>query len=217
LVHQQLEAKPYTGFNRAVRFCGFLLSAGTIYLMIIWTLELSQVEVDDLPVIRALEPNFKKKPPEESQKIINNSDLSINTLRGNESSAEDDTVIVLAPFEETLTAEEKSVTLSMQEALVNSITEALTRLEENDIISQDRIYQVYLGSFESHGAALEKLRTISAIRELSISKSFNIVSGKLGTKNFYRLETIDMYTYEQAKQICNGFISQDLDCKIISG
>ena len=217
MVHQQLEAKPHTGFNRAVRFCGFLLSAGTIYLMVIWTLELSQVEVDDLPVIRALEPDFKKKPPEVSQKIINNSDLSINTLRGNESSAEDDTEIVVAPFEDTLTAEEKSVTLSMQEALVNSITEALTRLEENDIISQDSIYQVYLGSFESHGAALEKLRTISTIRELSISESFNIVSGKLGTKNFYRLETIEMYTYEQAKQICNGFISQDLDCKIISG
>ena len=48
--------------------------------MIIWTLELSKVEIEDLPVISVLNDNFKISP-KNSHSDIQNLDLSINTLK----------------------------------------------------------------------------------------------------------------------------------------
>ena len=125
MVHQELEEKSQTGFSRGFRLGGFFLSLGTLYLMVVWTLELSQVKVGDLPVVRALEADFKRKAPVVDQEIIQNSDLSINALQGNDNLGEDNIGVVLGVIEEKLTSEETPVPLSMKEALESSINEAL--------------------------------------------------------------------------------------------
>ena len=215
MVHQELEVKSQAGFNHVVRFCAFCLSAGTLYLMVIWTLDLSQVEVGDLPVVSVLDADFKRKPPDAGQKIIENSDLSINSLRGNEDFTGDHSGLILGTFEETLTSEEKPVPLSMKKALENSIAEALNSLAKDEIISKEHIYQVYLGSFNNRDSALDKLMAISKIKEPSISESFAIVSGVSGSTTSYRLETVDTYSFEKARQFCNHIVSHKLDCKVI--
>ena len=218
MVHQELDAKSQSGVNSLLRIFGFFLSIGTIYLIVVWTLELSQVEVRDLPVVRNLEPDFKKRPLEKNQEIIENGDLSINSLRGNENGIEETSGLGVNPFEEMLTSEEKPVPLSMKEALENSIAKALDSLTQEEIVFRGAIYQVYLGSFDDHQSALEKLKSIHKIEDLPISETFSIVSGVFdGTSTSYRLETKQKYTYENAKTICNKIISYKIECKVITG
>ena len=216
-MHQELEEKSQTGFSRVLRLGGFFLSLGTLYLMVVLTLELSQVKVGDLPVVRALEADFKRKAPVGDQGIIKNGDLSINALQGNDNLAEDNIGVVLGVIEERLTSEEIPVPLSMKEALESSINEALSRLAKNEIISEESIYQVYLGSFDSHYAALETLKVINKIDRSAISEGFTVVSGIFGSRKSFRLETIKGFSYEKAKQYCDELVSYNLDCKVISG
>ena len=216
-MHQELEEKSQAGFSRVFRLAGFFLSLGTLYLMVVWTLELSQVKVGDLPVVRALETDFKRKAPVADQEIIKNGDLSINALQGNDKLAEDNRGVVLGVIEEKLTSEEIPVPLSMKEALESSINEALSKLTKNEIISEESIYQVYLGSFDSHDAALETLEVINKIGSPSISEGFTVVSGIFGSRKSFRLETIKGFSYEKAKEYCDELVSYNLDCKVISG
>ena len=106
----------------------------------------------------------------------------------------------------------------MKEALEDSIAKALDTLTKEDVISQKPIYYAYIGSFDSHEVALEKLKAIDKIDEFSISETFKIVSDKFdGIRTSYRLETNQTYSYEKAKQVCEKIISYNLNCKVITG
>ena len=212
MVQHEIEVKSHTGFNRVLRLGGFLLSASILYLMVHWTLELSQVKIGDLPVVTALEVDFKKKPTELPQEVVENGDLSINSLRGDHHSQNFNQISSHNSLEETLADSEKPVPLSMKEALENSITEALSRLAQNEIISQEEIYKVYFGSFDSYNTAEKKLKVVTQINELS---AFVIVPRTLGEKSVFRLETKKAISYENAKLLCDQLVSDNLDCKVI--
>ena len=212
MVQHEIEVKSQTGFNKVLRLAGFLISATILYLMVHWTLELSQVKISDLPVVAALEVDFKKKPTELPQEIVENGDLSINSLRGDNHSLNFNHRLSQNSLEENLTDNEKPVPLSMKEALENSITEALNRLAQNEIISQDEIYKVYLGSFDSYNAAEKNLKIVTKINELL---AFNIFPRTLGEKSVFRLETKKGISYENAKLLCDQLVSDNLDCKVI--
>ena len=212
MVQHEIEVKSQTGFNRVLRLGGFLLSATILYFMVHWTLELSQVKIGDLPVVAALEVDFKKKPTELSQELVKNGDLSINSLRGDHHSLNFNQRSSHDSLEETLPDNEKPVPLSMKEALENSITEALNRLAQDEIISQEEIYKVYLGSFDSYDAAEKNLKIATRINELS---AFTIVPRVFGERSVFRLETKEVISYENAKLLCDQLVSGNLDCKVI--
>ena len=212
MVQHEIEVKSQPGFNILLRLGGFLLSASILYFIVHLTLELSKVKIVDLPVVTALEVDFKKKPTELPQEIIENGDLSINSLRGDNYSLNFNQGSSYNSLEETLTDSEKPVPLSMKQALENSITEALKRLAQNEIISQEEIYKVYFGSFDSYKAAEKKLKVVTKINELS---AFSIVPRTLGEKSVFRLETKKAISYENAKLLCDQLVSDNLECKVI--
>ena len=51
LVEEELHAKSGTKVNIIIKLLGFCLSTTIIYFMVIWTIQLSKVEIEDLPVI----------------------------------------------------------------------------------------------------------------------------------------------------------------------
>ena len=70
MVQHEIEVKSQQGFNILLRLGGFLLSASILYFIVHLTLELSKVKIVDLPVVTALEVDFKKKPTELPQEIV---------------------------------------------------------------------------------------------------------------------------------------------------
>ena len=59
MVEEEFHAKSGTKVNIIIKLLGFCLSTTIIYFMVIWTVQLSKVEVEDLPVISVLNKDFK--------------------------------------------------------------------------------------------------------------------------------------------------------------
>ena len=78
MVEEELHAKSGAKVNIIIKLLGFCLSTTIIYFMVIWTIQLCKVEIEDLPVISVLNKDFKIPAEENSHDGIENLGLSIN-------------------------------------------------------------------------------------------------------------------------------------------
>ena len=142
--------------------------------MVIWTIQLSKVEIEDLPVISVLNKDFKIPAAENSHDGIENLDLSINTLKEGNSLEDYKDYKPLNTIEPELLNNEKAVSSDMENQLQNSINLALKSLENHEIITSDKSFYLYLGSFESAENADTKLLAVKKIDDLNLATNFLI-------------------------------------------
>ena len=216
LVDQYLQASPKKNKHFIIKFIGFCISTAIIYFMVIWTIELSKVEIEDLPVISVLNDNFKISA-KNSHSDIQNLDLSINLLKEGKFKEDYKDFRLQNTIEPNLLEEEKAVTLDMEEALQNSISQALKSLENQEIISSEKSFYLYLGSFENKKNADKKLSEINKIDKINLITDFLIVKKVSNdNKNSFRIVSSNNFFHEKALDYCNDISSHSVECKIIS-
>ena len=216
LVDQYLQESSKKNKHFIIKIIGFCISTAIIYFMIIWTLELSKVEIEDLPVISVLNDNFKISP-KNSHSDIQNLDLSINTLKEGKFEEDYKDLRLQNTIEPNLFEEEKAVTLDMEEALQNSISEALKSLENQEINLSERSFYLYLGSFENKNSANKKLSEINKIDQINLIANFSVIKKiTKDNKNSYSVVSSNNFFHEKALDYCNDISSHNLECKIIS-
>ena len=217
LGEEDLHVKPSTKVSIIIKLFGFCLSATIIYFMAIWTIELSKVEIEDLPVISVLNKDFKISAPENTHSNIENLDLSINTLKEGNPSDNYEDYKILNTIEPELLNNEKAVSSNMEDQLQNSINLALKSLENQEIISLDKSFYLYLGSFENLENANKKLLAAKQIHSLNSVTNFLIKRNISGDKiNNYSVISNKYFYYENALDYCKAASKHNLDCKIIS-
>ena len=184
--------------------------------MVTWTIELSKVKIEDLPVISVLNDNFKISP-ENKHADIENLDLSINILKEGKLIEDYKDHKLQNTIEPKLLEEEKAVSLDMEEALQNSISQALKSLENQEIISSEKSFYLYLGSFENKKNADKKLSEINKIDKINLITDFLIVKKVSNdNKNSFRIVSSNNFFHEKALDYCNDISSHSVECKIIS-
>jgi len=217
LVEEELHAKSGTKVNIIIKLLGFCLSTTIIYFMVIWTVQLSKVEIEDLPVISVLNKDFKIPAAENSHDGIENLDLSINTLKEGNTLEDYKDYKPLNTIEPELLNNEKAVSSDMENQLQNSINLALKSLENQEIITSDKSFYLYLGSFESAENADKKLLAVKKIDDLNLVTNFSIKKNMThNTINNYSVISNNYFFYEKALDYCELVSKHDLDCKIIS-
>ena len=217
MVEEELHAKSGTKVNIIIKLLGFCLSTTIIYFMVIWTVQLSKVEIEDLPVISVLNKDFKIPAAENSHDGIENLDLSINTLKEGNSLEDYKDYKPLNTIEPELLNNEKAVSSDMQNQLQNSINLALKSLENQEIITSDKSFYLYLGSFESAENADKKLLAVKKIDDLNLVTNFSIKKNmNNNTINNYSVISNNYFFYEKALDHCEVVLKHNLDCKIIS-
>ena len=217
MVEEELHAKSGTKVNIIIKLLGFCLSTTIIYFMVIWTIQLSKVEIEDLPVISVLNKDFKIPAAENSHDGIENLDLSINTLKEGNSLEDYKDYKPLNTIEPELLNNEKAVSSDMENQLQNSINLALKSLENQEIITSDKSFYLYLGSFESAENADKKLLAVKKIDDLNLVTNFSIRKNmNNNTINNYSVISNNYFFYEKALDYCELVSKHDLDCKIIS-
>ena len=217
MVEEELHAKSGTKVNIIIKLLGFCLSTTIIYFMVIWTVQLSKVEIEDLPVISVLNKDFKIPAAENSHDGIENLDLSINTLKEGNSLEDYNDYKPLNTIEPELLNNEKAVSSDMENQLQNSINLALKSLENQEIISSDKSFYLYLGSFESAENADKKLLAVKKIDDLNLVTNFSIKKNmNNNTINNYSVISNNYFFYEKALDHCEVVLKHNLDCKIIS-
>ena len=216
MVDQYLQASPKTNKNFIIKFIGFCISTAIIYFTVIWTIELSKVEIEDLPVISVLNDNFKISA-KNSHSDIQNLDLSINTLKEGKFKEDYKDLRLQNTIEPNLLEEEKAVTLDMEEALQNSISQALKSLENQEVILSEKSFYLYLGSFENQNSANKKLSEINKIDQINLIANFSVIKKiTKDNKNSYSVVSSNNFFHEKALDYCNDISSHNLECKIIS-
>ena len=216
MVEEELHAKSGTKVNIIIKLLGFCLSTTIIYFMVIWTLQLSKVEIEDLPVISVLNKDFKIPAAENSHDGIENLDLSINTLKEGNTLEDYKDYKPLNTIEPELLNNEKAVSSDMENQLQNSINLALKSLENQEIITSDKSFYLYLGSFESAENADKKLLAVKKIDDLNLVTNFSIKKNMNNTINNYSVISNNYFFYEKALDHCEVVLKHNLDCKIIS-
>ena len=217
MVEEELHAKSGTKVNIIIKLLGFCLSTTIIYFMVIWTVQLSKVEIEDLPVISVLNKDFKIPAAENSHDGIENLDLSINTLKEGNSLEDYNDYKPLNTIEPELLNNEKAVSSDMENQLQNSINLALKSLENQEIITSDKSFYLYLGSFESAENADKKLLAVKKIDDLNLVTNFSIKKNmNNNTINNYSVISNNYFFYEKALDHCEVVLKHNLDCKIIS-
>ena len=217
MVEEELHAKSGTKVNIIIKLLGFCLSTTIIYFMVIWTVQLSKVEIEDLPVISVLNKDFKIPAAENSHDGIENLDLSINTLKEGNSLEDYKDYKPLNTIEPELLNNEKAVSSDMENQLQNSINLALKSLENQEIITSDKSFYLYLGSFESAENADKKLLAVKKIDDLNLVTNFSIKKNiNNNTINNYSVISNNYFFYEKALDHCEVVLKHNLDCKIIS-
>ena len=217
MVEEELHAKSGTKVNIIIKLLGFCLSTTIIYFMVIWTVQLSKVEIEDLPVISVLNKDFKIPAAENSHDGIENLDLSINTLKEGNSLEDYKDYKPLNTIEPELLNNEKAVSSDMENQLQNSINLALKSLENQEIITSDKSFYLYLGSFDSAENADKKLLAVKKIDDLNLVTNFSIKKNmNNNTINNYSVISNNYFFYEKALDHCEVVLKHNLDCKIIS-
>ena len=217
MVEKELHAKSGTKLNFIIKLLGFCLSTTIIYFMVIWTVQLSKVEIEDLPVISVLNKDFKIPAAENSHDGIENLDLSINTLKEGNTLEDYKDYKPLNTIEPELLNNEKAVSSDMENQLQNSINLALKSLENQEIITSDKSFYLYLGSFESAENADKKLLAVKKIDDLNLVTNFSIRKNmNNNTINNYSVISNNYFFYEKALDHCEVVLKHNLDCKIIS-
>ena len=217
MVEEELHAKSGTKVNIIIKLLGFCLSTTIIYFMVIWTVQLSKVEIEDLPVISVLNKDFKIPAAENSHDGIENLDLSINTLKEGNFLEDYKDYKPLNTIEPELLNNEKAVSSDMENQLQNSINLALKSLENQEIITSDKSFYLYLGSFESAENADKKLLAVKKIDDLNLVTNFSIKKNmNNNTINNYSVISNNYFFYEKALDHCEVVLKHNLDCKIIS-
>ena len=184
--------------------------------MVTWTIELSKVKIEDLPVISVLNDNFKISP-ENKHADIENLDLSINILKEGKLIEDYKDHKLQNTIEPKLLVEEKSVSLDMEEALQNSISQALKSLEKQEVILSEKSFYLYLGSFENKNSANKKLSEINKIDQINLIANFSVIKKiTKDNKSSYSVVSSNNFFHEKALDYCNDISSHNLECKIIS-
>ena len=217
MIEEELHAKSGAKINIIIKLLGFCLSTTIIYFMVIWTIQLSKVEIEDLPVISVLNKDFKIPAAENSHDGIENLDLSINKLKEGNSLEDYKYYKPLNTIEPELLNNEKAVSSDMENQLQNSINLALKSLENQEIITSDKSFYLYLGSFESAENADKKLLAVKKIDDLNLVTNFSIKKNmNNNTINNYSVISNNYFFYEKALDHCEVVLKHNLDCKIIS-
>ena len=217
MVEEELHAKSGTKVNIIIKLLGFCLSTTIIYFMVIWTVQLSKVEIEDLPVISVLNKDFKIPAAENSHDGIENLDLSINTLKEGNTLEDYKDYKPLNTIEPELLNNEKAVSSDMENQLQNSINLALKSLENQEIITSDKSFYLYLGSFDSAENADKKLLAVKKIDDLNLVTNFSIKKNMTDNNiNNYSVISNNYFFYEKALDHCEVVLKHNLDCKIIS-
>jgi hypothetical protein len=216
LVDQDLQANPNKNKHFIIKFIGFCVSTAIIYFMVIWTIELCKVEIEVFPVISVLNDNFKISA-KNSHSDIEHLNLSINILKEGKFQEGYKNLNLQNTIEPNLFEEEIAVSLDMEEALQNSISQALKSLENQEVILSEKSFYLYLGSFENQNSAHKKLSEINKIDQINLIANFSVIKKMTkDNKSSYSVVSSNNFFHEKALDYCNDISSHNLECKIIS-
>ena len=205
------------------RIFGAVLSFSVLILIVKWTVNLYERDIDDLPLLLALQDETRFKPIEAGGKVINFKGLSVNNVLGQRKTDEGSNVVKLAPSKEHLFSSENSPVLLPADQfggdeinVSRSITAALENLlglsERSKEIGQDKI-ELHIASYgDAEQANAHWFLLQQSNSDLLVNYNHQVVKVNADTKEIYRLRIVGFKSIALAQDMCDRLIERGERC-----
>ena len=206
-----------------IRILGALLSLSVLILIVKWTINLYERDIEDLPLLLAVQDLTRVKPTDVGGKVINFKGLSVNQILDQKKIGESTGEIKLAPLKDNLLASDVSPILSPKDQAIddkenvsNSITAALETLlglsDQSKKVEHDSI-ELHIASYgDANQANAHWFLLQQSNADLLVNYNHQVVKVSIDTKEIYRLRIVGFKSIALAQDMCDRLIERGEKC-----
>ena len=205
---------------RLIRISGAILSVLTLALIIEWTVNLYQRDVNDLPLIMALQEEIRIKPEHPGGEQVSFRGLSVNNVLDEIETDPNELSINLAPPDQDLLESEQSPAIlpieTSEKNMAASITAALESLlgvnPQSSKNTSDNI-ELHIASYSTPDKANAHWFLLQQVNsDLLVNYNHQVVKVSHSEKDLYRLRVVGFKSLAVANDMCARLIERGEKC-----
>ena len=205
---------------RLITISGAIISFLTLGLIIQWTLNLYERDIEDLPLILALQDEIRIRPVNKGGEDVSFKGLSVNEILGESGNEQEDLTVNLAPLDQNLLENEVSPIVvskgSKDTNIAESITGALESLlgvsDKPETIVDENI-ELHIASYVSADKANAHWFLLQQVNsDLLVNFNHRVVKVSNLDKELYRLRVVGFKSVAAAQDMCARLIERGEKC-----
>ena len=222
-----------TTLDYLLLFGGWLVSC--ISLVIIglisyWAIKIPEKNVNNLPIINALNGDIRVEPDDPGGKLFDEEDLSIYKNLESDPKTPEKKEIILNNSDQNLVnlrkeikvnelnnGDQKNLTLAIEDALREVVNSNEEKNDEPEATNQQGIVKLYLGSFDTLSQADEFRQFIKRRNDTLLNiNNLKVFEQLEGETIFFRVELTDIGSEEEGKKLCSILSSRQFSCLLFN-
>ena len=202
----------------------------TIGLISYWAIKIPEKNVNNLPIINALNGDIRVEPDDPGGKLFDEEDLSIYKNLESDPKTPEKNEIILNNSDENLVnigkeikanelsrGDQKNLTLAIEDALREVVNKNEEKNDEPEAITQQGIVKLYLGSFDTLSQANEFRQLIKRRNDTLLNiNNLKVFEQLEGETIFFRVELTDIGSEEEGKKLCSILSSRQFSCLLFN-
>ena len=235
---QAYEIKSYTTEKKTTLDYLFLVggwlvscfSLVIIGLISYWAIKIPEKNVNNLPIINALNGDIRVEPDDPGGKLFDEEDLSIYKNLESDPKTPEKNEIILNNSDENLVnigkeikanelsrGDQKNLTLAIEDALREVVNSNDEKNDEPEATNQQGIVKLYLGSFDTLSQANEFRQLIKRRNDTLLNiNNLKVFEQLEGETIFFRVELTDIGSEEEGEKLCSILSSRQFSCLLLN-
>ena len=205
---------------KIIRILGAVVSIMTFGLIVNWTINLYERDIEDLPLIMALQNEIRIRPEDRGGEKISYTGLSVNNVLNERKQEVEGKIINLAPRSQYLFENEVSPVILPEKqndgTISESITTALESLlgieqqSESPVIENIELHIASYDTADKANAHLFLLQQVSS--DLLVNYNHQVVKVNNPEQELYRLRIVGFNSIALAQDMCARLIERGEKC-----
>jgi hypothetical protein len=202
----------------------------TIGLISYWAIKIPEKNINNLPIINALNGDIRVEPDDPGGKLFDEEDLSIYKNLESDPKTPEKNEIILKNSDQNLVnlrkeikvnelsrGDQKNLTLAIEDALREVVNSNEEKNDEPEATNQQGIVKLYLGSFDTLSQANEFRQFIKRRNDTLLNiNNLKVFEQLEGETIFFRVELTDIGSEEEGKKLCSILSSRQFSCLLFN-
>ena len=212
---------------------GWLVSCFSLViigLISYWAIKIPEKNVNNLPIINALQGDIRVEPDDPGGKLFDEEDLSIYKNLESDPKTPEKNEIILNNSDQNLVnlrkqikvnelsvGDQKNLTLAIEDALREVVNSNEEKNDEPEATNQQGIVKLYLGSFDTLSQADEFRQFIKRRNDTLLNiNNLKVLKQSKGETIFFRVELTNIGSEEEGKKVCSILSSRQFSCLLLN-
>ena len=201
-----------------------------IGLIAYWAIKIPEKNINNLPIINAIQGEIRVEPDEPGGKLFHDESLSIykNLENGNKILDKNDITLnkddqnfgnlrKKVKSNEFSKDDQKDLTVAIEEALEEVVNSKIKVKDQSVAKVHSGFLKLYLGSFDSFSQAIEFKQIIKKRNNnLLNNDNLKIFEQLEAEKEIFRVELMNISSIEEGKKLCSILSSRQFSCLLVN-